>query len=101
MVGGNGGNGRKWRSVLTTGGNGQDLQDGGALIVLGPALLYLRCYRWRHGRRVAPRIWKVAGYPEGVWPDPLVRPEALGGRDPVGYAGDPWSVRPSRRITVS
>ncbi len=36
MVGGNGGKGRKWRSVFTTGGNGQDLQDGGALIVLGP-----------------------------------------------------------------
>ena len=92
MVGGNGGKGRKWRSVFTTCGNGQGLQDGGALIVLGSALLYMLYYRWKHGRRVARHIWKVAGYPEGFWPEPLVRPKVLGGCDPVLCADDPQEL---------
>ena len=52
-------------------------------LVLGSALLYLFYYRWKHGNRVAPHLWKVAGYPEGFWPERLVRPRLVGGCDPA------------------
>ncbi len=52
-----------------------------------PSLLQVEAHKG-----VAPRIWRVAGYPEGFWPDPLIRPKALGGRDPVIFADDPQEL---------
>ena len=64
-----------------------------APLVLGSALLYMLYYRWKHGRRVARHLWKVAGYPEGFWPEPLVRPKVLGGCDPILCADDPQEIQ--------
>jgi len=59
----------------------KDLSYRGPLY-LGSVLLYMLYYRWKHGSRVARHIWKIAGYPEGFWPDKLVRPRVVGGCDP-------------------
>lgn len=59
----------------------KDLSYRGPLY-LGSVLLYMLYYRWKHGSRVARHIWKVAGYPEGFWPDRLVKPRLVGGCDP-------------------
>jgi radical SAM superfamily enzyme YgiQ (UPF0313 family) len=52
-------------------------------LVVGSILTYLMYYRWKHGNRVARHMWKVAGFPEGFWPESLVRPRVVGGCEPT------------------
>jgi radical SAM superfamily enzyme YgiQ (UPF0313 family) len=52
-------------------------------LVLGTIMVYYFYYRWKHGPRVARHAWKVAGFPEGFWPNGLVKGRVVGGCDPA------------------
>jgi hypothetical protein len=43
-------------------------------------------------------MWKVAGYPQGFWPDRLVRPKVVGGCDPSLCEGSDEEKRCNGRI---
>ncbi len=91
MVGTNGGKGRKWRSVFTTGGNGQGLQDGGALIVLTASASEISDYGdyYPFGKPIqSPFMAFTSAFPSSAIPR-----KVLGGCDPVLCADDPQEIQ--------
>jgi radical SAM superfamily enzyme YgiQ (UPF0313 family) len=57
-------------------------------LLLGSVMVYYLYYRWKHGSKVARHVWKVSGFPEDFWPQPIIRPRVVGGCDPALCAVD-------------
>jgi radical SAM superfamily enzyme YgiQ (UPF0313 family) len=51
-------------------------------LMLGSILSYYLYYRWKHGKRFAPHLWRIAGFPEDFWANGMIRPRVVGGCDP-------------------